>query len=129
MKENLEFVNKVIDHKEAGYHINEYKLYRGNKWVGVIENSLFHDNIRGVNDECQITYLYVKKEEQGKGYGKMLVDYFEKQKKNQCDIIQVASYQSSEFYKHIGFKKAGGILNKWWNSLNEYSTHYRPISK
>ena len=96
-----EFDNKVSDKRG-------YILLVDNKPIGLLRYNLFWDN----TPFC--TMLYIAWEYQGNGYGKMLMEYWEKDMKSQGYGMLLTSTQVDEgaqhFYRKLGYKDCGGFV-------------------
>ena len=77
-------------------------------FIGWLRYNYFWDNIPFIN------MLYILDKHRGKGYGKKLLDYFEKNMKLLGFNNVLTSTQSNEysqhFYKKLGYKAIGGFL-------------------
>ena len=96
-----EFNNKVRDNRG-------YILLDDNKPVGLLRYNLFWDNTPFCN------LIYIKKECQGKGFGKLLIEYWENDMKSQGYGMLLTSTQVDEeaqhFYRKLGYKDCGGFV-------------------
>lgn len=96
-----EFENKVRDKRG-------YVLLEENIPVGLLRYNLFWDN----TPFC--TMLFVDWEYQHKGYGRMLMEYWENDMKWQGYKMLLTSTQADEeaqhFYRKLGYKDCGGLL-------------------
>lgn len=96
-----EFINKVRDKK--GYVL----LEDGNP-IGLLRYNLFWDN----TPFC--TMLFLRPPARGRGYGKALMEYWEKDMKAQGYGMLLTSTQSDEdgqhFYRKLGYKDCGGLI-------------------
>jgi ribosomal protein S18 acetylase RimI-like enzyme len=96
-----EFNNKVRDNRG-------YILLDDNKPVGLLRYNLFWDNTPFCN------LIYIKNECQGKGFGKLLIEYWENDMKSQGYGILLTSTQVDEsaqhFYRKLGYKDCGGFV-------------------
>lgn len=96
-----EFVNKVRD--QRGYVVEE-----GGRAIGLLRYNLFWDN----TPFC--TMLFVDREWQGKGYGKRLMEYWERDMKSRGYGMVLVSTQVDEeaqhFYRKLGYKDCGGFV-------------------
>lgn len=76
--------------------------------VGILRYNLFWDQI----PFC--TLIFIKQDQQGKGYGKRLMDYWERDMKAQGFGMLLTSTQSDEqaqhFYRKLGYKDCGGLV-------------------
>lgn len=70
-----------------------YGLFEKDKLVGVI----------GYQDDV-ITFFYVRKDFQGKGYGRQLIAYVLKKMKGEYVYVDASPYALA-IYEHLGFKK------------------------
>ena len=96
-----EFNNKVRDNRG-------YILLDDNKPVGLLRYNLFWDNTPFCN------LIYINKECQGKGFGKLLIEYWENDMKSQGYGMLLTSTQVDEsaqhFYRKLGYKDCGGFV-------------------
>lgn len=85
-----------------------YVLLSDENPVGLLRYNLFWDN----TPFC--TMLYIDEDVRNKGYGKMLMEYWEKDMKEQGYDILLTSTQVDEeaqhFYRKLGYKDCGGLL-------------------
>ena len=95
-----EFENKVNNQRG-------YVLFADNIPIGLLRYNLFWDNI----PFC--TMLFVDWNNQGKGYGKKLMKYWENDMKSQGYGMLLTSTQVDEkaqhFYRKLGYKDCGGM--------------------
>lgn len=95
-----EFISKV--NEQRGYVL----LVEGNP-LGLLRYNFFWDN----TPFC--TMLFVDWEQQGKGYGRMLMEHWEKDMKAQGYGMLLTSTQVDEdaqhFYRKLGYKDCGGF--------------------
>ena len=96
-----EFNNKVRDNRG-------YVLLDDNKPVGLLRYNLFWDNTPFCN------LIYINNEFQGKGFGKLLIEYWENDMKSQGYGMLLTSTQVDEsaqhFYRKLGYKDCGGFV-------------------
>ncbi len=96
-----EFENKVA--AKSGYILSA-----DGKPAGLLRYNLFWDN----TPFC--TLLYVDQEYQGKGYGTLLLDFWEKEMKQKGYQMLLTSTQVDEtaqhFYRKAGYKDCGCLL-------------------
>lgn len=96
-----EFKKKVRD-KQG------YILLEDNKPIGLLRFNLFWDNI----PFC--TMLFIDGNCQGKGFGKILMKYWEADMKSKGYDMVLTSTQVDEeaqhFYRKLGYKDCGGII-------------------
>lgn len=96
-----EFENKVNNQRG-------YVLFADNIPIGLLRYNLFWDNI----PFC--TMLFVDWNNQGKGYGKKLMKYWENDMKSQGYGMLLTSTQVDEkaqhFYRKLGYKDCGGMI-------------------
>ncbi len=96
-----EFIYKVRD-KEG------YVLLDSEKPIGILRYNLFWDNI----PFC--TILYVDGSHHGKGYGKALMEHWEKEMKEQGYGMIMTSTQVDEsaqhFYRKLGYRDCGSLI-------------------
>lgn len=85
-----------------------YVLFENNVPAGLLRYNLFWDN----TPFC--TMLYVDSESQGKGYGRKLMEYWEKDMKTMGYGMLMTSTQVDEdaqhFYRKMGYKGSGGLI-------------------
>ncbi len=76
--------------------------------IGLLRYSLFWDIIPFMN------YLMIDKLYRRKGFGKLLVEFWEKEMRNKDYEVVITSTMSTEsaqhFYRKIGYKEAGCLL-------------------
>ena len=96
-----EFKKKVRD-KQG------YVLLENNIPIGLLRFNLFWDNI----PFC--TMLFIDWKCQGKGFGKILMEYWEEDMKSKGYDMVLTSTQVDEeaqhFYRKLGYKDCGGII-------------------
>ena len=96
-----EFNNKVRDNRG-------YVLLDDNKPVGLLRYNLFWDNTPFCN------LIYINNGCQGKGFGKLLIEYWENDMKSQGYGMLLTSTQVDEsaqhFYRKLGYKDCGGFV-------------------
>lgn len=96
-----EFDKKVRDRQG-------YVLSRDGKPLGLLRYNLFWDN----TPFC--TMLYVDSDFQGQGYGRKLMEYWERDMKAQGYSMVLTSTQVDEqaqhFYRKLGYKDCGGFV-------------------
>ena len=96
-----EFNNKVRDNRG-------YVLLDDNKPVGLLRYNLFWDNTPFCN------LIYINNECRGKGFGKLLIEYWENDMKSQGYGMLLTSTQVDEraqhFYRKLGYKDCGGFV-------------------
>lgn len=109
--EELEKYDKHISKKELenSIHLNRVFLAEENKkFVGWLRYNLFWDNIPFMN------MLYLLEDSRGKGIGKQLVAYWEKQMGRLNFDMVMTSTASDEyaqhFYHKLGYSTVGGFL-------------------
>lgn len=85
-----------------------YVLFENNVPAGLLRYNLFWDN----TPFC--TMLYIDSESQGKGYGRKLMEYWEKDMKTMGYGMLMTSTQVDEdaqhFYRKMGYKGSGGLI-------------------
>ncbi len=85
-----------------------YVLLEDEAVIGVLRYNLFWDN----SPFC--TMLFVKEEFQNKGYGRKLMEFWEKDMKALGYGMIMTSTQVDEdaqhFYRKLGYKDSGGLL-------------------
>ena len=96
-----EFINKVRDNRG-------YVLLEDNTPVGLLRYNFFWDNTPFCN------LIYINSDYQGKGFGKMLIQYWEEDMKSQGYGMLLTSTQVDEnaqhFYRKLGYKDCGGFV-------------------
>jgi len=96
-----EFENKVKTKRG-------YVLLENDVPAGLLRYNLFWDSV----PFC--TMLFIKEKVQGKGYGKMLMNYWEEDMKAQEYGMLLTSTQVDEtaqhFYRKLGYKDCGGLI-------------------
>lgn len=84
-----------------------YVLWEDNIPIGLLRYNLFWDN----TPFC--TMLFVHRNHQGKGYGRMLMEHWERDMKAQGYGMLLTSTQVDEdaqhFYRKLGYKDCGGF--------------------
>lgn len=103
-------LDKHLDEKEFENKVQTnrgYVLSDNNRPIGLLRYNLFWDN----TPFC--TMLFIDWEFQKKGYGRMLMDYWEKDMKSQGYGMVMTSTQVDEsaqhFYRKLGYKDCGGF--------------------
>ena len=95
-----EFDKKVRDNRG-------YVLLQNGEPVGILRYNLFWDNV----PFC--TLLYIKWEQQRRGFGKKLMQYWERDMKLQGYTFLLTSTREDEnaqyFYRKLGYKDCGGL--------------------
>ena len=85
-----------------------YILCLNDKPIGLLRYNLFWDN----TPFC--TLLFIEEENQRKGYGKQLMEYWEQDMKRQGYGMLLTSTQVDEtaqhFYRKLGYKDCGGFV-------------------
>lgn len=96
-----EFDRKVADRRG-------YVLLRGDTPIGLLRYNLFWDN----TPFC--TMLFVDWNHQGKGYGRLLMEHWERDMKARGYGMLLTSTQVDEtaqhFYRKLGYKDCGGFV-------------------
>ncbi len=96
-----EFENKVKTKRG-------YVLLENDVPVGLLRYNLFWDNV----PFC--TMLFIDEKVQGKGYGSMLMNYWEEDMKRQKYGMLLTSTQADEtaqhFYRKLGYKDCGCLI-------------------
>ena len=84
-----------------------YVLLSGDRPAGILRYSLFWDSI----PFC--TLLYIREAEQRRGYGRILMEHWEKDMKAKGYGLVLTSTQEDEetqyFYRHIGYRDCGEL--------------------
>jgi len=111
---DLEILKKYDKHISENELRNSVKLRRilvmfdHNKFIGWLRFSLFWDNIPFMN------MLYFLEEYRGKGYGKQLVDYWEKEMlKDHYETVLTSTLSTEKaqfFYRKNGYVDCGSLL-------------------
>jgi GNAT superfamily N-acetyltransferase len=83
----------IEEYDYLNQHYMFYGLFEKDKLVGII----------GYQDDV-ITFFYVLKDEQGKGYGRQLITYVLKKMKGEYVYVDASPYALA-IYEHLGFKK------------------------
>jgi len=85
-----------------------YVLLENDLPVGLLRYNLFWDTV----PFC--TMLFIDEEVQGKGYGSMLMNYWEEDMKKQAYDMLLTSTRVDEtaqhFYRKLGYKDCGGLI-------------------
>ena len=104
-------LDRHLPEQEFAYKVRDkrgYVLVEDKKPVGVLRYNLFWDN----TPFC--TLLFVDREYQRKGYGRMLMEHWEKEMKSQGYGMLLTSTQVDEdaqhFYRKLGYKDCGGFV-------------------
>ena len=104
-------LDRHLPEKEIEKKVNSkqgYVLLENDKPVGVLRYNLFWDN----TPFC--TMLFIDWNNQKKGYGKELLEYWEKDMKSQGYDFVLTSTQVDEtvqhFYRKLGYKDCGGLI-------------------
>ena len=104
-------LDKHISEREFEKKVRDkmgYVLLDGNIPIALLRYNLFWDN----TPFC--TMLFVDLEHHGKGYGKNLMSFWEKDmKKSGYGMIMTSTQVDEEaqhFYRKLGYKDAGGIV-------------------
>lgn len=96
-----EFMNKIRDKRG-------YVLMKDHTPVGLLRYNLFWDN----TPFC--TMIFIDWEHQGKGFGRMLMEYWENDMKSRGYEMFLVSTQVDEkaqhFYRKLGYKDCGGLV-------------------
>ena len=96
-----EFEKKIRDKRG-------YVLLENNIPSGLLRYNLFWDN----TPFC--TMLYIDSESQGKGYGRKLMEFWEKDMKSMGYGMLMTSTQVDEnaqhFYRKLGYQDSGGLI-------------------
>lgn len=105
------FYDKHIPEREIINSINLNRIYiaeRRNKFCGWLRYNLFWDSIPFMN------MLYLLENERGKGYGKQMLQYWEKEMRLLGYSTVMTSTQSNEYSQHFyvkhGYQSIGGFL-------------------
>lgn len=85
-----------------------YILLNDNKPIGLLRYNLFWDNIPFCN------LIIIDNKNQGKSFGKQLIQYWENDMKSQGYKVVLTSTQVDEtaqhFYRKMGYKDCGGLV-------------------
>ncbi len=113
-KDDIKIISKYDEHISIEELENVIKLKRlivmfdENKFIGWLRFNLFWDNTPFMN------MLYFLDNERGKGYGRQLVSFWEKEMKNKGYECVLTSTQSNEeaqfFYRKLGYIDSGSLL-------------------
>lgn len=113
-EKDVEILKKYDNHISREELINSIKLkrilmmFQDNTFIGWLRYNLFWDEIPFMN------MLYFLKDYRGKGYGKELVDYWEKEMLNNNYQKVLTSTLSNEqaqfFYRKNGYVDCGSLL-------------------
>lgn len=97
-----------------------FTLYHNNICMGTIDYEV------GSN---WIGYLHINENHRNKGYGKFMINHVSNILKNEGHTyMQVNSTPSARgFYEKYGFKKCGGMFNRWYHGLDNSSEYYIKI--
>lgn len=83
-------------------------LFKGGEFEGWLRFNLFWDNIPFMN------LLFILEEQRGKGYGKKLVEFWEREMADQGYSFVLTSTQSNEegqfFYRKLGYTDRGSLV-------------------
>ena len=83
-------------------------LFIDGEYEGWLRFNLFWDNIPFMN------MLFISEEQRGKGYGKKLVEFWEREMKKQGYKFVMTSTQSDEeaqfFYRRLGYTDRGALV-------------------
>lgn len=113
-KEDIKIISKYDKHISIEELENSIELKRiivmfnEDKFIGWLRFNLFWDNTPFMN------MLYFLDDERGKGYGRQLVSFWEKEMKNNGYECVLTSTQSNEeaqfFYRKLGYIDSGSLL-------------------
>lgn len=96
-----EFAKKVRD--KMGY-----VLWEGDTPIGILRYNLFWDNTPFCN------LLFIDWEYQGQGYGKRLMEFWEREMKSMgydCVMVSTQSNETAQhFYRKLGYKDSGCLV-------------------
>lgn len=85
-----------------------YVLLEEGRPVGLLRYGLFWDSIPFCN------MLYVDGHCQGKGYGRLLMEHWEREMKHRgCGLLMTSTQvdeTAQHFYRHLGYQDAGGFV-------------------
>ncbi len=132
---------KISDTREIALH-QIIALYKANEWSAAekpteLQNTLLNshalitawdnENLVGlgnaISDGYLVVYyphLLVHPAYQGKGIGKMIVDKLQEKYKNFHMQMLTADEKAIDFYKKVGFEKAGETMPMWIYNGNEH---------
>ncbi len=112
-KEDLDILSRYDKHvagEELAYCILRNRIYiaeEGDLFIGWLRYNLFWDHTPFLN------LLYLLEDYRGKGFGKQLMDYWEKQMKQlhyECVMTSTASDEYAQhFYHKLGYRTIGGF--------------------
>lgn len=98
--------DKEFEHKV--YLKQGYVLFKDDQLIGILRFNLFWDSIPFCN------MLFIEKNNQHNGYGKLLIKYWEEDMRKQCHQMIMTSTQVDEeaqhFYRKLGYKDCGGMV-------------------
>ena len=107
----LKKYDKHISNEELANSINLNRIlvvYEDDEFIGWLRYNLFWDNIPFMN------MLYFIEGERRKGYGRKLVEFWEKEMTSKGYKFVLTSTQSNEeaqfFYRKIGYVDSGSLL-------------------
>jgi GNAT superfamily N-acetyltransferase len=132
---------QILETKEV--ELNQIlELYNANKWSAgkepiKLQNALLNSHSlvtawdgekliglgNAISDGFLVVYyphLLIHPKYQGKGIGKMIVSSFQKKYKNFHMQMLTADGMAIDFYKKVGFEKAGETMPMWIYKGNEH---------
>lgn len=102
--------DKHISKEELKYSISRDRIYFSKvdgEFIGWLRHSLFWDNMPFMN------MLFILDKHRGKGYGKLLVEYWENKMREQNYKFVMTSTSSDEYAQHfyvkLGYHTIGGF--------------------
>lgn len=103
--------DKHISREELKHSITRGRVYlleEGGEFAGWLRHGLFWDNTPFMN------MLFILDNHRGKGYGKVLVEYWENKMKEQNYKYVMTSTASDEYAQHfyvkLGYRTIGGFI-------------------
>lgn len=113
-KQDIDFwfsLDKHLSKKEFNQKVKNkqgYVLFINNQRIGILRYNLFWDNV----PFC--TLLYIKQEYQRKGYGKILMNFWEQEMKEKGYtwlLVSTLKIETAQhFYRLIGYVDCGYLL-------------------
>lgn len=104
-------LDKHLSDKELETKIRDkrgYVILEDGEAVGLMRYNLFWDN----TPFC--TMLYIRRDRQGKGYGRALMQHWENDMgSNGFDMLMISTQvdeQAQHFYRKLGYKDCGGFV-------------------
>ena len=106
LKDHDEHISKeILDIKIKSKEV--YVVQENTELIGLLRYNLFWDNIPFMN------MIYFLEEYRGKGYGKILVNYWENKmvKKGYKNVLTstLSNEEAQHFYRKLGYNEIGGF--------------------